>query len=364
LYFELDYAIIRHQETGIYPDVLAMTEAPMKRACFAFALVGFATQWAIAQQAAQNNLAPDQSLPAADQPAARTGEPAASPTAAEARSPEDSAIRKNAAAYVEAYNARNAKALAALWSPDAVYMDPDTGAAVAGRQAIEEYFTAVFAGESDEKLEVDVESIELMSPSVAIERGTAIVTRPGGETETTEYSAVHVKQGGQWLLDRVSEASPPEPPHSNYEHLKDLEWMIGSWIDQDEQASIQTDCAWTKNKNFLTRSFAVVTEKGVNMAGVQIIGWDPAQKRLRSWLFDSNGSFGDGVWNHKNDQWVIESAITLPDGGKSTAVNIMKPIDNDSFTWQSINRQVDGELLPNVPEVLIVRATDDGAQSQ
>ena len=30
-------------------------------------------------------------------------------------------------------------------------------------------------------------------------------------------------------------------------------------------------------------------------------------------------------------------------------------IDNDSFTWQSIHRDVDGEMLPNVDEVLIVR---------
>jgi hypothetical protein len=30
-------------------------------------------------------------------------------------------------------------------------------------------------------------------------------------------------------------------------------------------------------------------------------------------------------------------------------------VDNDSFTWQAIDRTVDGEMQPNIDEVLIVR---------
>jgi hypothetical protein len=49
----------------------------------------------------------------------------------------------------------------------------------------------------------------------------------------------------------------------------------------------------------------------------------------------------------------------LPDGKRTSAVNIVTEIDNDSYTWQSINRTVDGEVLPNIDEVLIVRKPDD-----
>ena len=35
--------------------------------------------------------------------------------------------------------------------------------------------------------------------------------------------------------------------------------------------------------------------------------------------------------------------------------NVIKPIDANSFTWQTIDRTAGGELLPNIPEVLIVR---------
>jgi hypothetical protein len=167
---------------------------------------------------------------------------------------------------------------------------------------------------------------------------------------------VNIKRDGTWYVDRVTEEEPPLPPPTHYEQLKELEWMIGSWIDDnDPGVSIQTDCEWTKNQNFITRSFAVVVGAEIDMSGMQIIGWDPAENVIRSWVFDSDGGFGSGTWTKKENRWVIQTTGTLPDGGKSTATNIMTRIDDNSFTWQSINRGVDGELLPNVAEVVIVR---------
>ena len=211
----------------------------------------------------------------------------------------------------------------------------------------------------DAKLEIEVKSIKFLSPNVAVESGTARVVRPKEEPDESTYSALFVKRDGKWLLDRVKEEEPPRtaPPPSNYEHLKDLEWMVGSWIDNDEDdhATIQTDCDWAKNKNFMTRSFAVVIGDQVNMAGMQIIGWDPVAKQIRSWVFDSDGGFAEGKWTRKGDRWLIQQTGTLPDGSKSSAVNIIKKIDNDSFTWQTVQRSVNGDLLPDVDEVTIVR---------
>jgi uncharacterized protein (TIGR02246 family) len=268
---------------------------------------------------------------------------------------DEAAIRKNAEAYVAAYNKRDAKGVAAMWSPDAVYMDPSTGEAAVGHEEIEKVFTDVLADLGDGKLEVEVNSVEFVSPNVAIENGTARIVRPNGEPEESNYSAVNVKRDGKWMLDRVSEEEPPAPPPSSYEQLKDLEWMIGSWIDQDENATIQTDCEWTKNQNFINRSFAVVVGDQVDLAGMQIIGWDPAAKQIRSWIFDSDGGFAEGKWTRKGDRWLIQQTGTLPDGSRSTAVNIITKVDDDSFTWQSVQREVDGDILPNVDEVLVVR---------
>jgi uncharacterized protein (TIGR02246 family) len=268
---------------------------------------------------------------------------------------DEAAIRKNAETYVAAYNKHDAKAVAAMWSPDAVYMDPSTGDAAVGQEEIEKVFTDILAALGDGKIEVTVDSVEFVSPNVAIENGTVRVIRPNEEPEETKYAAVNVKRDGKWLLDRVSEEEPPAPPPSSYEQLKELEWMMGSWIDQDENATIQTDCQWTKNQNFINRSFAVVVGDQVDLAGMQIIGWDPVAKQIRSWIFDSDGGFAEGKWTRKGDRWLIQTSGTLPDGSRSSAVNIMTRVDDDSFTWQSVQREVDGDILPNVDEVLVVR---------
>jgi len=275
---------------------------------------------------------------------------------------EEAAIRRSDDAYIEAYNKQDAKAVAALWSPEAVYVDPETGEESIGREEIEREFSETFAGLQDAKLEMDVAAIKFLSPNVAIESGTARVVSPNEPPDESTYAALFVKRDGKWLLDRVKEEEPPAPPPSNYEHLKDLEWMVGSWIDNDEEedATIQTDCNWTKNQNFMTRSFAVVVGDQVDMAGLQIIGWDPVASQIRSWVFDSDGGFAEGKWTRKGDRWLIQQNGTLPDGSKSSAVNIMRQIDNDSFTSQSVQSSVDGDILPNVDEVTVVRKPTEG----
>ena len=120
---------------------------------------------------------------------------------------DETAIRANAAKYVEAYNRRDSRTMASMWSPDAVYTDSTTGEGVVGREAIAKQLDHAFAGAEDAKLKVNIDSIEFVSPNVAIEKGTAEVSYSKSLTEKTEYSAVHVKRDGQWLLDRVSNRS-------------------------------------------------------------------------------------------------------------------------------------------------------------
>jgi uncharacterized protein (TIGR02246 family) len=274
---------------------------------------------------------------------------------------DEAAIRASGAAFIEAYNARDAKKLAALWSPEAVYVDPLTGEKTAGRDAIEKVFADAFADNQDVKLATDDVAVELVSPNVAIVRGTARVTRPGEESDDSEFTSVRVKQGGKWLIDRVTEVEKEKPQPSNYEHLKELEWMVGSWHDDDPRPSIeiQTDCEWTKNKNFLTRSFAIAIGNQVNKSGMQIIGWDPVAKQIHSWVFDSDGGYGEGTWTHKGDKWIVQNSGMLPDGTKTSGKNIVTYIDDNSFKWESVNREIDGQLQPNVDPLNVVRKTDE-----
>lgn len=267
---------------------------------------------------------------------------------------DEAKIRKAVESYVAAYNQGDAKALAAFWSPEAVYTNPVSGEQVVGREAIEQQFSSIFAGAKGSKLTAQTNKVQFVSPNVAVEQGTATVIRPEQPPEESEYTAVYVKRDDKWMLDRVTEADEPVVS-SSYEHLKKLEWMIGTWVDQDDQNRIETTCAWTKNQNFITRSFTISIRDRIDMAGMQIVGWDPLAKKIRSWVFDSDGGFGEGVWSNKDKRWYIHATGTTPDGKRTSAVNIMTQVDDNTFTWQSVDRVADGELLPNVDEIAVVR---------
>ena len=269
-------------------------------------------------------------------------------------SADEAAIRKADQAYVQAFNKHDAKVLADAWSPEAVYLSRVTGDEVVGRAAIAEQFAALFKDQPEVKLDLNVESIQFVSPNVAVEYGTAKTLAPNAAPEEIAYSAVFVRREGQWLLDRVTDRAKEAAP-SRYEQLKPLEWMIGHWVDKDDNVNIETQCQWTKNQSFITRSFTVAAGGEIDMSGMQIIGWDPAAKTIRSWTFDSDGGFAEATWTCKKDRWFIQNKGILADGRKASMVNVIKPIDQNSFTWQTVERTAGGELLPNIDEVLIVR---------
>ncbi|MCG8585367.1 MAG: DUF4440 domain-containing protein, partial [Pirellulales bacterium] len=83
--------------------------------------------------------------------------------------------------------------------------------------------------------------------------------------------------------------------------------------------------------------------------------WDPAKKQIRSWVFDSDGGFAEGVWSKKDKRWAIQTKATLPDGKTASSTTILEPIDENAFSWQKVGRVIDGEILPNLEAVTIVR---------
>lgn len=266
----------------------------------------------------------------------------------------ETAIRKAIDSYVAAFNKGDAKAVAAHWTEQGELVTP-AGNELRGRQQLEKDFAAYFAETKNAKIELLDTSIKVVSPSVALENGTARVVSPDAEPTETIYKAIHVKTAEGWKIDSVREEDLPAPAPTHYEQLKDLEWMIGEWLDADENAAIETSCRWSTNNNFLIRSFRVNVQDRVDFEGTQVIGWDPAAQTIRSWLFDSDGGFGAGRWSGGDGRWTVQTLSVLPDGRRASATNIHEIIDENSFRFQSIGRQVNGELLPNIDPVTVVR---------
>lgn len=271
----------------------------------------------------------------------------------EQQAADEATIRGGAAAFTKAYNARDAKAVAALFAVDADSVDEE-GTPVRGRDAIEADYTELFSDGVERTIDIKTESLRFITPDVAIEDGTFAVTpEPPGPPCDRKYAAVHVKRDGQWLISSLRDTRFAKQSH--YEHLKELDWMIGDWIDESNESLVTTSCRWSDNKNFILRKYSVKVA-GVNSSeGVQRIGWDGANHRVRSWLFDSQGGYGEGYWTKDGDRWVIEGGGVLPDGTKASATNILTKIDDDKFTWTSQDRVIGGQSVPDIEVLTIVR---------
>lgn len=264
------------------------------------------------------------------------------------------AIAKRAEAFVEAYHKGDAKAVAAFWTTDGDYTDQN-GRKLVGRQAIEKSFTEFFAENKGAKLRIESDSLRFITPDVAVEDGTSSVLHPGGAPPSrAKYTVIHVKKDGQWHLGSVRE-STYNPP-SNYEHLRGLEGLLGSWAaDTDAGQTIRISFGWSENQNFMTSTFAT-TFKNISIGGgTQWIGWDPTAKTVRSWSFHANGGFGEGTWTHAGKTWTIKTAATLPDGKKATSTDAVTILDADTMTFQAKDRTLDGKPLPDIQEVRLKR---------
>ena len=275
--------------------------------------------------------------------------------AAAASSDDEAAIRRCIEAYVVAYEQGDAKALAELWSPSGVYVSFDTREPSSGRAEIEAEFRRLFSQPDKRTLKVDVRSIRFVTADVAIEDGTVSVSVAGGEPTTSNYTAIHVKKDGRWLLDSVRETESTAPAATS-SPLKQVAWLVGRWIDEEPNATVTYDCRWSKNEAFLISNFTIVAAGGVDIQGTQIIGWDPAEQSIRSWVFDSDSGFGTGLWNRAGDEWIVKMQQVLPDGSLGSMTNVYEIVDSDTYRWSSTDRRVGDSELPAVGPVRIVRA--------
>jgi uncharacterized protein (TIGR02246 family) len=264
------------------------------------------------------------------------------------RAPDEAAIRKTTADFIKAVENGDAKAVAASWTEEGEYIGDD-GTTIRGRPAIEAAYAKLFAQKKNPKVEITIDSIRFPSGDTAIEEGYAKSYKGSSENPTSSrYSVLHVREGGRWLMALLREW--PDEGVS----LRDLDWLIGTWEGKAAEAEVRTTYAWDAKKNSI-RCDITIKGKGRNVSGTQLLLKDPRTGQLRSWLFDDDGEFGDGTWTRDGKRWVIAATGVQADGGELTATNILMPVDKDTFSWQSTERTLDGEALPNIPPVKVRR---------
>lgn len=267
--------------------------------------------------------------------------------------PAKDAVMANVRGFTEAYNRRDIKAVLALFSDDCVLTEAD-GTTLNGRKELEKELTESFKADPDSRLSISVDSLQVVSPDVIIEEGKTTFF-PDGKTLTaeTDYQATHVKRGGQWLMTRVRSFN--RVVLSPYDSLRELEWLVGDWISEDEDAVVESSYYWNINKSFLLNDFSIRVKGKKVTTGVQRIGRDPLTKQIKAWVFDSEGGYAESLWSSVDDNWVIKATGVRADGKVATMTNQLTQLTQDRFRFDVADRVVGDERLPNVSVISVRR---------
>lgn len=267
---------------------------------------------------------------------------------------EEMEILKTAEAFVKAYAKHDAKAVAALFSTDAEYVDVD-GEVFQGRQAIEKTLDEIFKKNPECKLLLDIASIRFLGSNLAIEDGTTVsTTRQDSPPTESRYSAIHMKSDGQWQVASVREYGSSNP-RQHALRLKQLDWLVGNWVDEDDDSVVHFNCRPSDDRNFLIRDFEVSLAGEKVIEGTQRIGWDPVSGKFRTWTFDSQGGYFDGYLNRDGERWILSSSGVTADGHVASGKAIYTPVNGHTITWQAINREVNGVPLDDSEEFTLVK---------
>jgi uncharacterized protein (TIGR02246 family) len=273
-----------------------------------------------------------------------------------AEDPKEKPVRDLLRTFARAYNAADAKALAGLFVDDASVVDPE-GAETRGKPAIGEMYAASHREATGLKLESEVEQVRFLTPDVARIEGRSRVSAPNGPAnEFTRFTALAVRGDGAWRLAELREQAAPLHDVSPYERLQELQWMVGDWVDESEGNRVVVNVKWADKQSYLVRTYHLELQGEKSRSGTMFIGWDPLTEQIKSWVFDSEGGHGEGLWTRTGDaQWIVKSSGVLQDGRPTSATHIYNITNKDVVKTSSIDRIVGGQVAPDIVDVVMVR---------
>jgi len=268
--------------------------------------------------------------------------------------PDDSiaAVRKSAEQVVQLFNAGKADQLAAMFLPKGEVIDEE-GTVYQGQQEIKDLLNAFFKQFPGAKLSLNIESMRIVGP-VMIDEGTRTMTTADGAVKSKfRYIAVWAKTERGWQIAsfRDFDDDPAPTPH---DHLQPLAWVVGDWINEGADGKVAISYRWSDDKNFLLGDFQMTSADGKQTKTSQRIGWDASIGKIRSWIFDADGGFADGIWTILDDDIVIKSSSVNPDGATATATMYISVQDKDHFSIEGTDRIV-GDILEDDFEITVTR---------
>ena len=151
----------------------------------------------------------------------------------------EAAIRATADAFVKAFNARDAKGIASLWTPNGTLAD-EREQIFKGRKAIEEQYAALFKEHPTARMQVAIKSIEFPTPTTAVEDGvTQVMTR---DNDASGGQPIHRRARPRGR--QMAHGQRPRVGHGGRRRtLRDCKsWagLIGRWETKADDGTVQS----------------------------------------------------------------------------------------------------------------------------
>jgi uncharacterized protein (TIGR02246 family) len=273
-------------------------------------------------------------------------------------------VAKLFAAMSAAYNARDSRALVEQFAPTAEFVDAD-GNVFEGREAIAREFKALFEINPRNETAIVADATREISDGVLSVDGRATFSSAeGSDAAKVDFSAVAVRQAdGRWLLASVRSEGERSlrAPHAR---LKELEWLIGDWVDESDESTMHMSTRWSDDANFIVSSFSIQVAGRSVMSGTQRIGWDGSLEKYRSWVFDSDGGHASGIWSKLDDRWIVKSTGVSSEGDSCSATQTYERKGPDAFFFSVTDRVVGDATPPDFTSHVVRKPPDPVAGSK
>ena len=269
---------------------------------------------------------------------------------------DEKAIKAALASYTAAFNKGELDGLLQCVAADADFID-DKGRQCTGKAALADLLKRALVDFKGYKLTAALTSLHFLKPDVAIADGTVDLTAPDGTIGTGQFVTTWTKTNGKWLLSGIRDlAASRAASESVSPKLKQLEWLVGDWVQENPRSSVTINGRWALHQSFLVLEYAVTEKEEEDLSVVQYFAWDSMRGVITSWFFDSRGGYGGGDWARKGNTWTAEWKGVLPEGRTGSSFNTLKFIDDKSFLFRSVDREIDGVPMADM-EAKFIRKT-------
>ena len=269
------------------------------------------------------------------------------------READKAAIEKLIKESVQAFEKRDAAALVTNWTADGEYIRND-GTPVRGRAEIQKGYAEFFKTlKTNPKVTIQADGLRFPSQDTAVSEVTLRLKNDEGEVVGSSWrNTLVVREGGQWKVAIVHEW---DRDISLDVSLKELDWLIGTWKAATKEREVTTSFEWDENKVFIRGKYTVKEGGKVLESGTQFIGKDNAEGAIRSWVFQSDGGFGGGVWSRDGNKWTVDVYGAMADGKELNATSVYIHLDANTFSWQAVNQTLDGVPIADTQPIKVTR---------